>query len=133
MTLSIYPGRVLHADPDRLLRFGANFTATDEHRVRSPHFFLCVNLAGREGLWVPVYSQDKPARLQIPEQQKAGHWAWVYRPSFIMPKQVWRVPHRAIRLAARDYSTESHPNFVREPFVRAIGCELGFAHRTANC
>jgi hypothetical protein len=52
MTMHVYPGRVLHVDPDCLCRLGALYTASDEHRVRRFHFFVCFRTSQSEGLWL---------------------------------------------------------------------------------
>ena len=52
MTLHVQSRRVLHVDPDRPCRLGAHPTASDEHRVRRFHFFVCFRTSQSEDLWL---------------------------------------------------------------------------------
>lgn len=109
------PGLVLYMYPDELLKHGAECTAAPNDAVAAQHFFVCLDVDARTGLWTPLFQGSGRDLKMISEAAKSGHSRWTRGPSFYDVNQLWRIPHKAAQrasAAAKDSSLPKSPNTV---------------------
>ena len=109
------PGLALHMYPDELLKQGAEFTGPAEDAVSAQHYFVCLSVDARAGLWVPLFQGSGHAKKMISETAKSGNSRWTRGPSYYDVGQLWRIPHKASQrgaAAAMDSSLPKSPNTV---------------------
>ncbi len=111
----IRPGIVLHLDPETLLAQGAIYSCDDDRRVIGCHFFLCIEVTGECGRWLPLYSRDGFGRVRLSQLGRSGHSKWVTSECHFHEDQVWRATHQAVVAAARvghDFSEPGRRNRI---------------------
>src|SRR5437016_4897991 len=96
LAADIAVGIVVHLDPDRLLQEGATHTADDATRVQGQHFFLCIEAGPGVSRWVPLFTNNNPGRVELPQQGRSGHYKWVQGTFHLHPAQVWSASPAAI-------------------------------------
>ncbi|MBK7044903.1 MAG: hypothetical protein IPH50_15255 [Rhodanobacteraceae bacterium] len=109
------PGLVLYMYPDELVKHGAECTADTRDAVTAQHYFVCLEVDARAGLWTPLFQGSGRDLKMISEAAKSGHARWTRGPSFYDVNQLWRVPHKAAQraaAAANDASLPKSPNLV---------------------
>lgn len=109
------PGLVLHMYPEELLKHGAGHTCEPDDAVAAQHYFVCLSVDAKAGLWVPLFQAPRADRESIPESAKSGHPRWTRGPSYYDVDQLWRIPHKAAErgaAAAYDQSQPKNPNKV---------------------
>ena len=89
----------LHLDPGLLLANGATFTGGDRGRARGPHYFVCIEVRGRETLWIACSSKPAPGRTRL--VRKFGHPCWMDGDTYVDVHQVWSIDVDVVRLVAR--------------------------------
>jgi hypothetical protein len=115
MTHVFAPGLVLYMFPEELARHGAECSVGASEAVSAEHFFVCLDVNPRAGLWVPLFQGAGRDLKMIPEAAKSGHPRWTRGPSFYDVAQLWRVPHKAAQraaAAARDVTSPKSPNLM---------------------
>ena len=109
------PGLVLYMYPDELVKHGAECTADARDAVTAQHYFVCLEVDARAGLWTPLFQGSGRDLKMISEAAKSGHARWTRGPSFYDVNQLWRLPHKAAQraaAAANDASLPKSPNTV---------------------
>jgi len=72
----------------------------------SPHYFVCVDLDSKVGLWCPLSSKWKPhgsgLQGQIKSKYKNGYYHFLSTDSWYDVGQIWRIPHDIAAQHAKD-------------------------------
>lgn len=109
------PGLVLHMYPEELLKHGAGHDCAPDDAVAAQHYFVCLSVDAKEGLWMPLFPTPGLDRKPIPESAKSGHSRWTRGTSWYDVEQLWRIPHKAAQrgaAAALDQSMPKTPNRI---------------------
>ena len=123
----LFPGLVLHLDPDVLRREGA---LCEGDEVEGDHFFLCVSVEPDrdETFWVPLSSKARDGRVLLPSTTKRGDHSWVRRPTYAVGDQLWLATSMAVFEAARvarQYSCGGARNRLTENGLRMVLDHVG--------
>ena len=114
------PGLVLHMYPEELLKHGATHGCEPDHAVAAQHYFVCLSVDAKEGLWMPLFPTSGFDRKPVPESAKTGHSRWTRGTSWYDIEQVWRIPHKAAQRGAAAAQDQSHPKTPNRVALTAL-------------
>ena len=129
------PGLVLHMYPEELIKHGADHNCEKDDAVAAQHYFVCLAVDAKAGLWMPLFATAGQDRKPIPESAKTGHSRWTRGTSWYDVEQLWRIPHKAAQrgaAAALDQSQAKTPNRVALTALPAIEPEVALDAKTAS-
>lgn len=101
MALVYDRGLVMYLYPAELLKFDATHSLAADEAVSAEHYFVCLAADARGGWWTPLHVTRGQDREPIPESAKTGHPRWSQGWSYYSPKELWRIPHKAIQRASK--------------------------------
>lgn len=112
-TAEIVPGLVLWLHPSNLGFLKARCETLDPRMaVTERHPFACLDVNGRESIWMPLYSKTGKGRYPVRKSEKTGTPSagdtWLTEESFYHPAQAWVCDMSMLRGALSGERTSPH-------------------------